>query len=801
MARTVLSITAALLCAIAGVAHGANDQPAQAPAAQEPAVIPGSYMVELQDSEPLTIATGQQDTSAFITSLKSDLGQDNVSPRTELKSRLFNGVSFRLSDDLVRENDNSTVNKIANLPQVKRLWPVQIVPRPQTETAWTAEGVQTQSNSRHRRRQAAVPYPPHVQTQVDKLHARGLTGKGVRISIIDSGVDYLHPALGGCFGPGCVVSYGYDLVGDAYNGSNTPVPDQDPLDQCAGHGTHVAGIIGAQQDKVALTGSGLKGAAPGATLGMYRVFGCTGGSGVDVLIAAVIRAFEDGSDVITGSLGVSSGWSENPFAVTVSRMVAAGVHVTFAAGNEVGGTEGMFGISAPSTGGGVLAISSYEASLAPTYDAAKGTVVYTRQGVQSGSVSRFTSWGPNYELQLKPQFGAPGGQILSLWPTALGGYAVNSGTSMATPLVAGVIALLIEARGKIAPGVVEKMLSSTAKPAQSYRLSSAGFWVLNDGLAPAVQQGAGLIQALDALESTVTLDVPNLSLNDTDNFSGSTSFKVTNLGQEIATYNVSHSPANTANSLNAIYRNSDPDLSKAAAKVSLEPSTLTLAPGESAEVTVVVSPPTDHGFDPTSLPMYSGWVTLNGTGSTGPAQSLSLPYFGCAGSMRNATVMAVSRMQLLDTGNANGSGLRDNVTFQLAAPSAHTDWAVDALNVTSDVLAVGSMPVAHTWLVLGSPELRLEIVPLEGPALADAKDNGLGLKVLGSAGAEFPVMYSRATGQLTGWDGSLADGTWVPAGRYRFSISALKIMADRTKRESWDVYNSPEFYIRWVKTA
>ncbi|TLD11867.1 hypothetical protein PspLS_11287 [Pyricularia sp. CBS 133598] len=792
MARTVFSITAALLCAIAGLAHGANDQPVQAPAAQEPVIIPGSYIAELKDSE---------DTGAFITSLKSDLGQDNVSRRTELKSKLFNGVSFHLSDDLVRENDNSTVNKIANLPQVKRLWPVQVIPRPQTETTWTANGVPTQSNNRHRRRQNTVPYPPHVQTQVDKLHARGLTGKGVRISIIDSGVDYLHPALGGCFGPGCVVTYGYDLVGDAYNGNNAPVPDQDPLDQCDGHGTHVAGIIGAQKDKVTLTGSGLNGAAPGASLGMYRVFGCTGGSGTDVLIAAAIKAFEDGSDIITGSLGITSGWSEDAFAVTMSRMVASGVHVTFAAGNEVGGTEGMFGISSPSTGDGVLAISSYEASLAPTYDAAKGTVVYTREPVQSGSVSRFTSWGPNYELQLKPQFGAPGGQILSLWPTTLGGYAVNSGTSMATPLAAGVIALLIEARGKIAPDVVEKMLSSTAKPAPSFRLNNAGFWVLNDGLAPVVQQGAGLIQALDALESTVTFDVPNLSLNDTDNFSGSTSFKVTNLGQEIATYNVSHSPALTANSLSTIYRNSAPDLSKAAAKVSFEPSTLTLAPGESAEVNIVVSPPTDHGFDPTSLPMYSGWVTLNGTGSTGPVQSLSLPYFGCAGSMRNATVLVVNRMFLLDTANLRGSGLRDNVTFQLAAPSAHPEWAVGAGNVTTNVLVVGSMPVAYTWLVLGSPEVRIEVVPLEGPALADAKDNGLGLKVLGSVGAEFPVKYSRATGTLTAWDGSLADGTWVPAGRYRLSISGLKIMADRTKRESWDVYNSPEFYIRWVKAA
>lgn len=63
------------------------------------------------------------------------------------------------------------------------------------------------------------------------------------------GIDYTHPALGGGFGKGHKVIAGYDLVGDAYTGFNTPVPDSDPLDACgadtgaSGHGTHVSGII------------------------------------------------------------------------------------------------------------------------------------------------------------------------------------------------------------------------------------------------------------------------------------------------------------------------------------------------------------------------------------------------------------------------------------------------------------------------------------------------------------------------------------------------------------------------------
>ncbi|RKP07940.1 peptidase S8/S53 domain-containing protein, partial [Thamnocephalis sphaerospora] len=107
-----------------------------------------------------------------------------------------------------------------------------------------------------------------------------LAGAGVKVGIIDTGVDYHHPALGGCFGHGCKVAYGWDFVGDAYNGTNQPIPDPDPLDQCNGHGTHVAGIIAARSLE-------LNGTAPGVTLGAYRVFGCTGTVAVRVLISAM----------------------------------------------------------------------------------------------------------------------------------------------------------------------------------------------------------------------------------------------------------------------------------------------------------------------------------------------------------------------------------------------------------------------------------------------------------------------------------------------------------------------------------
>lgn len=94
----------------------------------------------------------------------------------------------------------------------------------------------------------------------------------------------MHPALGGCFGKDCLISYGYDLVGDKWTGSNDPVPDDDPYDDCNGHGTHVSGIIAAQPNKMNFTG-----VATGAKLGMYKVFSCLGsGTTDDILIKALL---------------------------------------------------------------------------------------------------------------------------------------------------------------------------------------------------------------------------------------------------------------------------------------------------------------------------------------------------------------------------------------------------------------------------------------------------------------------------------------------------------------------------------
>ncbi len=181
-----------------------------------------------------------------------------------------------------------------------------------------------------------------------KLH---YTGRGVKVAVIDTGIDYGHPDLGGCFGPYCRVRKGWDFVGDAYNADlgTLPVPDPDPMD-CAGHGTHVAGIIGA---KGAVTG-----VAPGVTFYAYRVFGCSGSTSSDIMLEAMEQALDDGADVLNMSIGSSFQWPQYPTAQGADRLVRRGMVVAASIGNS--GANGLYAAGAPGVGKRVIGVASFD---------------------------------------------------------------------------------------------------------------------------------------------------------------------------------------------------------------------------------------------------------------------------------------------------------------------------------------------------------------------------------------------------------------------------------------------------------
>jgi subtilisin family serine protease len=184
----------------------------------------------------------------------------------------------------------------------------------------------------------------------------GLSGWGVTVAVIDSGIDYDHPDLGGCFGPGCRINKGFDLVGDAFNPDRTspaynptPVPDPFP-DDCDGHGTHVSGIIGANGT--------IKGVAPGVRFHAYRVFGCDGPTTEDILLEAMEMVLDDGADVLNMSLGSPLAWPQNPTAKAASRLVRHGVVVVAAIGNDAG--FGLYAGGAPGVGKEVIGVASFD---------------------------------------------------------------------------------------------------------------------------------------------------------------------------------------------------------------------------------------------------------------------------------------------------------------------------------------------------------------------------------------------------------------------------------------------------------
>jgi minor extracellular serine protease Vpr len=133
------------------------------------------------------------------------------------------------------------------------------------------------------------------------------------------------------------------------------VPDANP-DDCNGHGTHVAGIVGAN-------GGGIKGVAPGVSFGAYRVFGCVGSTSSDIILEALERAHADGMDVVNQSLGASRQWPQYPTAQATSRLVKRGIVMVASIGNNgPGGSppDAQFAAGAPGVGERVIGVASYD---------------------------------------------------------------------------------------------------------------------------------------------------------------------------------------------------------------------------------------------------------------------------------------------------------------------------------------------------------------------------------------------------------------------------------------------------------
>ena len=344
--------------------------------------------------------------------------------RNEIQSfrRAFNGLSVRLSDE--------EVTKVMSLPYVKdvhasrsfKMLLNESISQIGADEAWGMQGPDEYA----------------------------LKGKDITIAVIDTGVDYTHPDLGNCTSQEFLdgdcekVAEGYDF----YN------MDDDPMDD-NGHGTHCSSIAAGDGD--------LQGVAPDATIIAYKVLSSSGSGTEEDILAAIERAVDpnmdfntsDHYDIISMSLG-GSGDPDDTLSTAIDNAAKAGVVPVIAAGND-----GPYYRTIASPGCARSAI---------TVGATCKASEVGEDSYCDDTMASFSSRGPSYGHS-KPDIVAPGVNICAAKAsvstetpddTCPEGYIAHSGTSMATPHVAGAAAILLQAHPGWTPSQVKASLKMTA---------------------------------------------------------------------------------------------------------------------------------------------------------------------------------------------------------------------------------------------------------------------------------------------------------------------------------------------------
>ena len=244
--------------------------------------------------------------------------------------------------------------------------------------------------------------------EADVVHPYN-TGTGIRVCVVDTGINRTHPDLNDNY------VTGIDYVND----------DDDPTDD-NGHGTHVSGTIAAE-----LNGAGVVGVAPDADLIVAKVLNSAGSGSYSDVIAGINWCASNGAKVISMSLGGSSG--SDALKNAVDTAYENNILVVAAAGNSGNKPGKGDNVSYPARYDSVIAVAATDSN------------------------NKRASWSSTGS---KVEISAPGVSVKSTW---LGtGYGTISGTSMATPHVSGVAALIWKDDGSLTSAQVRNILDSTA---------------------------------------------------------------------------------------------------------------------------------------------------------------------------------------------------------------------------------------------------------------------------------------------------------------------------------------------------
>ena len=780
-------------------------------------------------------------------------------------SDVWNGMSVTV--------DDSEVEKLRAADGVVAVYPVYEVERP--EPVDNAE-----------------PQNEFAQKMTGADIARndmGLTGKGVKVGVIDSGIDYNNPSLGGSGTnnekadfPNKRVVGGYDFVGDDYDasgrdGSPTPTPDEFP-DDTGGHGTHVAGIIGGDGD--------VQGVAPEADLYAYRIFGTNGSASTDVILAAMDRSAQDGMDVVNMSLG--SGlmtWKDYPTAQAADAMHREGISMIVAMGND--GAYGTFTGGSPGTADEVISVGSvdnthyrspfftteagaeiayapgspapqpptsgtmelvaagadddknalacngsdlpkatgeqtllikrgecsfhekavnaekagYKAviiynntagtinasldgdpkigiptvtitqadGLALQKDIADGGATFTWQdgtvateNETGGYMSDFSSYGLTADLDLKPTVSAPGGAIWSTIPVEQGGEGAMSGTSMATPHVAGVVAQMLQDNPDLTTDEIRIRLQNTADQLDFGLKPNAG---LN---APVHHQGGGIVNVPEAVKTSTLITTDrghsHLALGEGEQGPVTKTITIRNTSDKPVTYDlgVRYSVATGGEETH------DPTFMEAKADVTFSKDTVTVPAGGSETVDVTFS----EDFGQNGI-IHGGWITV-----TDPMEEHTVPFAGMSGDYQALPLLVDGGMGLPVLGKAKG----DSVDIA----GKHPTYTMQG----------DDRPYIIYRLNLPAETAKLEIFT----ANADGSKGAPVHPKFNTAWEDQHVTKSADyfiadwTGEVQGNNGNNKSRT-VPSGDYVMELKVLKPMGDPKNPAHWETWESGSFTI------
>jgi len=317
---------------------------------------------------------------------------------------IFNGIS-------IKNVSNEIILKIKELPNVK-----DVIPN-------TKITVQLDES---------VPLINAVETWKYKDNInRNLTGNGVTIAFLDTGVNYSHPDLRANY-----ISEGsFDFVNN----------DSDPMDD-NGHGTHVAGIACGTGKT---SNNRYVGVAPEAKFYSMKILDESGNGDLETFIAGMQRALDpnndgntsDHADIISLSIGTEQpGDPSDKFCEIVDELVEEGIVIVIAAGNNGPKTQSITSPGCAINGITVGSVNKYDEI---SYSSSRGPVQLDGKFIN------------------KPDLLAPGVKIFSC--DYNGGYRYDQGTSMATPHVAGAAALIIQANPDYSPKEVKTILKDNAK--------------------------------------------------------------------------------------------------------------------------------------------------------------------------------------------------------------------------------------------------------------------------------------------------------------------------------------------------